>query len=108
VGRSGSSTRRFRRQGAELAWVFLMLFVMSIAVVASALTLLGLEFENAFGLAVASLTNTGPIYMALGDVSAHYNSLSDTGIAIISAAMVLGRVEALALISLFNPDYWRH
>ena len=108
VGRSGSSTRRFRRQGAELAWVFLMLFVTSIAVVASALTLLGLEFENAFGLAVASLTNTGPIYMALGDVSAHYNSLSDMGIAIISAAMVLGRVEALALISLFNPDYWRH
>lgn len=108
VGRSGTISRRFRRQGAELAWVFLMLFVVSIAVVGSALTFLGIHFENAFGLAIASLTNTGPIYMALGDTSAHYASLSDTAIAIISAAMVLGRVEALALISLFNPDYWRH
>lgn len=108
VGRSGTSTRRFRRQGAELAWVFLMLFLMSITVVALALALLGILFEDAFALAIASLTNTGPIYMALGDPAAHYSTLSDTALAIISAAMVLGRVEALAFIALLNPDYWRN
>ncbi len=108
IGRSGTSTRRFRRQGAELAWVFLMLFVMSIGAVALALSLLNIQFEDAFALAVASLTNTGPIYMALGDPAAHYASLSDTAIAIISAAMILGRVETLALIALLNPEYWRH
>ena len=100
VGRSGTSTRRFRRHGAELAWVFLMLFLMAIALVALALSFLEIEFENAFALAVASLTNTGPIYMALGDVAAHYSNLSDPALAIISAAMILGRVEALALIAL--------
>ncbi len=107
IGRSGTSTRRFRRQGAELAWVFLMLFVMSIGAVALALSFLGIHFESAFALAVASLTNTGPIYMALDDPAAHYANLSDAAIAIISAAMVLGRVETLALIALLNPDYWR-
>ncbi len=108
VGRSGTSTRRFRRQGAELAWVFLMLFLMSATVVALALALLDIHFENAFALAIASLTNTGPIYMALGDFSAQYEGLSDTALGILSVAMVLGRVEALAFIALLNPDYWRH
>ncbi len=107
VGRSGTSTRRFRRQGAELAWVFFMLFLMSITVVALALSLLDTHFENAFALAFASLTNTGPLYMALGDSTAHYGALSNTALGIISAAMVLGRVETLALIALLNPDYWR-
>jgi len=107
VGRSGTTTRRFRRQGAELAWVFLMLFLMAIIIVALALSFTGIQFENALGLAIASLTNTGPIYMALGDVAAHYSELSDAALGIISAAMILGRVEALALIALLNPDYWR-
>ncbi len=108
VGRSGTSTRRFRRQGAELAWVFLMLFLMAITVVSLALALLDIQFEDAFALAIASLTNTGPIYMALGDPAAHYATLSDTALGIISVAMVLGRVEALAFIALLNPDYWRN
>ncbi|MBL1438009.1 MAG: hypothetical protein COB08_017640 [Rhodobacteraceae bacterium] len=108
VGRSGTSTRRFRRQGAELAWVFLMLFLMAITVVALALAMDGILFEDAFALAIASLTNTGPIYLALGDPSAHYATLSDTALGIISVAMVLGRVEALAFIALLNPDYWRN
>ena len=108
VGRSGTSTRRFRRQGAELAWVFLMLFLMAITVVTLALAMLGIQFENALALAIASLTNTGPIYMALGDPLAHYATLSDTALGILSVAMVLGRVEALAFIALLNPDYWRN
>ena len=108
VGRSGTSTRRFRRQGAELAWVFLMLFLMAITVVALGLAMQGILFENAFALAIASLTNTGPIYLALGDPTAHYASLSDTSLSIISVAMVLGRVEALAFVALLNPDYWRN
>ena len=108
VGRSGTSTRRFRRQGAELAWVFLMLFLMSITVVALALAMLDILFEDAFALAIASLTNTGPIFLALGDPAAHYAALSDTALGILSMAMVLGRVEALAFIALLNPDYWRN
>ncbi len=107
VGRAGTSTRRFRRQGAELAWVFLMLFLMAIVVVALALSLLDINFENAFALAIASLTNTGPLYMALNDSAAHYASLPDPALDILSVAMVVGRVETLALISLLNPDYWR-
>lgn len=107
IGRSGTSTRRFRRQGAELAWVFLMLFLMSIVVISLLLSLLGINFEKAFALAIASLTNTGPIYHVLGDYTAHFSALPNTALDILSAAMVLGRVETLAIIALLNPDYWR-
>jgi len=107
VGRTGLSNRRFRRQGAELAWIFLMIFLLGIAIFSAALSLTGINFEKSLSLAIASLSNTGPVLAALGDPSATYATLSDTALAILSVAMVLGRLEALALIALFNPDYWR-
>ena len=107
IGRSGLANRRFRRQGAEIAWIFLMIFLLGIAVIAALLTLTGIDFVKSLSLAIASLSNTGPILGALGDPSATYSTLSDTALAIISVAMILGRLEALALIALFNPDYWR-
>ena len=33
--------------------------------------------------------------------------LNDQAKAILSAAMILGRVEALAIIALLNPEFWR-
>ncbi|MBL4807278.1 MAG: TrkH family potassium uptake protein [Rhodobacteraceae bacterium] len=107
VGRSGLANRRFRRQGAEIAWIFLMIFILGIAVVTALLSLTGLTFEKSLALSIAGLSNTGPLLFALGDPSANYANLSDTALSIMSAAMILGRLEALALIALFNPDYWR-
>ncbi len=107
IGRSGLANRRFRRQGAEIAWIFLMIFLLGIAVFSALLALTGIDFVKSLTLAIAALSNTGPILAALGDSSATYANLSDTALMILSAAMVLGRLEALALIALFNPDYWR-
>lgn len=107
VGSSGIATRRFRRKGAEIAWIFLMLFLIGISVIATALAYAGLDFERAIALSIASLTNTGPVLGALGDHTASYSGLNDTMLGILSFSMVLGRLEALALIALFNPDYWR-
>ncbi|WP_102107185.1 potassium transporter TrkG [Oceaniglobus roseus] len=107
VGGSGSAARRMRRKGAYVAWIFFMLFAVSIAVGMMAFSLTGLQFEQSVVLTIASLTTTGPLLtLAVADPIL----LAEQGgpvRAIFAVAMVLGRLETLALIALLNPDFWR-
>jgi trk system potassium uptake protein TrkH len=107
VGGSGQAARRLRRQGAEIAWIFFMLFAMSIALVSAALALSGLDFEEAMILSVAALSTTGPLVTVGLEESLSLAALWPEAKAILMAAMVLGRLETLALIALLNPDFWR-
>ena len=106
AGMSGAFGR-IPKGGIEGAWVFFMLFATSIAVVTLALTAAGLSFGAAMALGVACLTTTGPLAeIVLGGQGA-LNALGDGGKLVAGAAMVVGRLEALALIALLNPDFWR-
>ncbi len=107
VGGAASGARRLRRQGAFVAWIFFMLFAMSIAVVMLALALAGASFDEAMVLAVSALANTGPLADLASAGAIRYVDLDDAAKIIVAAAMVLGRLEALAVIALLNPDYWR-
>jgi trk system potassium uptake protein TrkH len=107
VGGGGPEDRRIRTRGAYLAFVFFMLFALSLAAVAALLGLAGLRIEAVTILAVAALTNTGPLAAVGGDTPILWSSLGDAAKAITAAAMVLGRLEAIALLALFNPDFWR-
>jgi trk system potassium uptake protein TrkH len=103
IGRGGADARRLRREGAQLAWVFFMLFATTIAVTMGLLLLAGLEFEQGMVLAIASLTTTGQ----LADVGAPdpilYAELSNPVKLILGIAMVVGRLETLALLALVLP-----
>ncbi|RSK35145.1 TrkH family potassium uptake protein [Rhodovulum iodosum] len=107
VGGAGAYARRIRRQGAQIAFVFFMLFALSVSVVMVALALAGLDFENAMVLTVAALTTTGPLAVTAGEAGGGYASLSDGAKLVLAAAMVLGRLETLAIIALLNPEFWR-
>ena len=107
VGGSGQAARRLRREGAEIAWIFFMLFAMSLALVSAALALTGIDFENAIVLSVAALSTTGPLAQAGVESPVEIIGLGRPAKAILMAAMVLGRMETLALIALLNPDSWR-
>ncbi|RVT84456.1 TrkH family potassium uptake protein [Rhodobacteraceae bacterium CCMM004] len=107
VGGSGTEARRLRRQGAFVAWIFFMLFALSIVVTMAALTLTGLGFEAATVLTLAALTTTGPLATVAADPPIQYASLSDLTRLVLAVAMVLGRLELLALIALANPAFWR-
>ncbi len=106
VGGAGMTARRIRREGAAIAWMFLMLFLIGISTTFLALTLAGQDFDAALALAVSSLTNTGPAAFAL-DSTFRLVDLSAATHAILCAAMIFGRLEALVIIALFNPDFWR-
>ena len=102
----GSGDSMITARGARVAFVFLMLFLVSIAGVMILLTATGLAFEQSLVLAVAGLTTTGPAIRTLGD-GLGYADLSDVARAIFCVAMIVGRIEALVLIALFNPSIWR-
>ncbi len=107
VGGAGPVARRLRREGAYIAWVFFMLFALSLAAVSAALAATGVAFDEAIVLTVASLSNTGPIAGVVLERPASFAALDASAKIVLAAAMVLGRLETLALIALANPEFWR-
>ena len=106
IVRRGSGDRLISERGARVAFIFLMLFLISLAAVMAALAATGLRFDQSLGLAVAGLTTTGPAIGALGG-GLGYAALSDPARAVFCLAMIVGRMETLVIIALFNPAYWR-
>lgn len=108
VGGGGPTARWLRREGAYVAWVFFILFSLTLAVVILALTLTGLGFEPAIIMSIAALSNTGPLAAVAADHPLYWQELSVAAKTILAATMVLGRIETLAIIALLNPEFWRN
>ncbi|NDV01304.1 TrkH family potassium uptake protein [Pseudoroseicyclus tamaricis] len=107
VGGSGHTARRIRREGAYISWLFFMLFALSLTTVMLLLSLYGVQFETAMILAVAALSNCGPIVQIAGEYPISFEGLRPEAKTILAFTMVLGRLETLALIALLNPAAWR-
>ncbi|MFC4668847.1 TrkH family potassium uptake protein [Seohaeicola nanhaiensis] len=108
VAAEGMESSRIQRHGALNAFIFFMLFAISLAVIAAALAALGSDFESALVLAVAALSTTGPLteFGAADPIS--LIELNAMAKAVFAGAMVLGRLEMLAIIALLTPDLWRN
>lgn len=107
VGGSGPAARRLRREGAYLAWIFFMLFALTIAVLVAALALAGIAFEPALILTLGALTTTGQLATIAAAEPIAVAQLPAAAKAILAAAMVVGRLELLAILVLLAPDSWR-
>lgn len=120
VGGGGIMARRLRREGAYLAFIFFMLFATSFAVVVLLISLQQIEFDTATMLSVAALTNTGQLAGAIPLTPTFQGSAGMAGApwegwaglpgltkAVLAGAMIVGRVETLAILALFSPEYWR-
>ena len=107
VGGAGNQMRRNRREGALVAWIFFMLFALSLSAVGLALAATGQDFEAATVLAVMALSTCGPLASVATEMPILLGSLPDSAQVILAMAMVLGRLETLALLALLNPGFWR-
>ncbi|MDD9978814.1 MAG: TrkH family potassium uptake protein, partial [Boseongicola sp.] len=107
IGGAGQRARRFRRQGAYVAWIFFMLFATSIAAITVLRALAGLSFDEALVVATATLSTTGPLVNVAMENPIPVSQWDPTIKAVSSAAMVLGRLETLVIIALLNPEFWR-
>lgn len=107
IGQGGIRGRRITREGTNIAWVFFMMYAVTLAFVMTGLSLFDIGFEDAAILAVSALSTTGPLATHAGEYPVFIGTLHPMAQAILVATMVIGRLEALALIALFNPDFWR-
>ena len=64
----------------------------------------GLDQITAFSATAACMNNLGP---GLGDVASHYGEITSTAKWILSAAMLLGRLEIFTLLVILTPAFWR-
>lgn len=90
------------------AMVMVMAMIGSVAVFSVALGLTGLDFVTALTGAVSALTNVGP---GLGNVigpSGNFSTLPDAAKLILSAGMIVGRLEILVALVLVAPIFWRN
>ena len=86
---------------------FFFLFAVCFAALALALGLLGLDFLTSVSGAAAAIANVGP---GLGNVigpSGTFAPLPDAAKWILSAGMLLGRLELFTVLILFVPAFWR-
>ncbi len=107
VAGGGEMARRLRNEGAYAAWIFFMLFALTLAAVMAALSLAGVEFERALVLTVAAVSNTGPLAAVAAEARIAYADLGAEVKVILAAAMIVGRLEVLAVLALLAPGGWR-
>lgn len=106
VGRRGLGDRLISRRGARIAFIFLMLFMIALAITMAALAATGLSFNHSLSLSVAALTTTGQAIQVLGSHET-YAALPDAALLVFGVAMIVGRMEALVVVALFSLMSWR-
>ena len=87
--------------------MFLILFILLAALLSAGLGAAGFSFEEATTVAVAALTSAGPLAYAVLGPEFGFGGASGAVKVMLCVAMIVGRLEILALISLLNPGIWR-
>ena len=88
--------------------IFIFTFLFIFLMIAMLLSISGLDFITSISGAASSISNVGP---GLGDVigpNGNYNDIPDISKWILSAGMLLGRLELFAVLVLFFPSFWRN
>ncbi|MCK4860392.1 MAG: TrkH family potassium uptake protein [Rhodobacteraceae bacterium] len=100
-----------RRVGEDVmssVTAFFIAFMLSLATLAIILGLLGLDAVTAISGAATALANVGPGLGELIGPSGNFESLPDSAKWVLSAAMLIGRLELMAVYVLFSVAFWRH
>ncbi|MEM6636588.1 MAG: TrkH family potassium uptake protein [Pseudomonadota bacterium] len=86
---------------------FFVFFLVTLVILAVALSMTGLDFVTSVSGASAALANIGP---GLGDQigpAGNYAGIGDTAKWLLSAAMLVGRLELLVVYAILTRVFWR-
>ncbi len=86
---------------------FFTLYFGTVAVLAIALDLIGLDFLTALSGALTAVANVGPGVGGVIGPAGNFAPLGDGAKLLISAGMYLGRLEMMTVLVLLTPAYWR-
>lgn len=110
----GVRSARFGSQPYDLQlmkaiWTGCMAYLGAAAVTLMLLALFGESFDQGLVAAIAALSNAGPVYsgLAAGEGWLAYSQMDPAYLVVITFAMIIGRLEIIAVFALFNPLYWR-
>ncbi|HET6469870.1 MAG TPA: TrkH family potassium uptake protein [Geminicoccaceae bacterium] len=90
---------------AVLSFVFL--FIGSWGMLTVLLGALGLDLVTAISAAATALANVGPGLGTIVGPAGNFQPLSDPVKWVLTAAMLLGRLEFFTVLVLFHPAFWR-
>ena len=86
----------------QFFFVYMFTFVFAVLLVSFS----GMEAWDAISAVAATLGNVGPGFGVVGP-TCNYSSLSDFIKLVLSACMLLGRLELFTLLIFLRPEFWR-
>ena len=88
----------------QAVWGFVGVYITLAVILTLVLTATGLDLGTAVSTVAASLNNLG---VGIGGVAEGFSELTDTAKWIMTAAMLLGRLEVFTVLVLFTRMFWR-
>jgi trk system potassium uptake protein TrkH len=88
--------------------IFIFTFLFIFLIIAMLLSISGLDFITSISGAASSISNVGPGLGEMIGPNGNYKSLPDLSKWILTAGMLLGRLELFAVLVLFFPSFWRN
>ncbi len=92
-------------QRGILTYFFLAILIVILATIALALLMPGESLLTAASAVIATFNNIGPGLDTVGP-TLHFAPIHPVGKWILSLCMVMGRLELLAILTLFLPGFW--
>jgi trk system potassium uptake protein TrkH len=86
---------------------FFFIFVLAFVALTVALGAVGLDFITAVSSAATAIANVGPGLGPVVGPAGNFASLPDAAKWLLSAGMLLGRLELFTVLILFMPAFWR-
>ena len=86
---------------------FIYLYILLFFLITALLSLSGLDFITSISGAATSISNVGPGLGSVIGSSGNFSTLPDFSKWILSAGMLLGRLELFAILVLFLPSFWK-
>jgi trk system potassium uptake protein TrkH len=86
---------------------FVFLYIIIFFCITTLLSLTGLDFVTAISGAATSISNVGPGLGELIGPNGNFSQLPNSSKWILSAGMILGRLELFAILVLLLPSFWK-
>lgn len=86
---------------------FVAVFMATVALFTIGLAAMGLDLDTALSASATAITNVGPGLGPVVGPAGNFSTLPDAAKWILSAAMLLGRLEIFSVLILFDPQFWR-
>jgi trk system potassium uptake protein TrkH len=91
---------------AQSALLFIFLYMSSLVIGATILTILGNDLGTSFTGALTALSNVGPGFGETIGPAGNFSTLGDPSLIVLSYLMLAGRLEIITVVILFTRRFW--